>query len=355
MADKLVSPGKTYEVNIQDDGNLVVYRRDGTPVWASGVDPHPLPPPEVPPFQPLPLLTIRGQFFQANDQPFTVIECSDFNLFGRYCHGELDYVEQVWAQRASVGFNMQRTFTLYNIEKIGSLLNPDYTKIPSYLEGAARHGLYVEFVGYTSTEDPNHWPRLVEACQGSTNVLGELVNEGTLPVNQIDMSRYARPTTMLASHGSGGSEGVPPWEPWDYMTYHTNGSSEEQRKIGHNAMEDLANVYGIPALTNETSRYPDVGMWVNADLYQQKQLAYDSAAGAALLCAGACFHSVRGKTSALWDGTELTVAQTWVAGALSVPKCQYEGYRRRDDLLTDDLLRVYQRGTADANIVRIHK
>lgn len=50
MSDKLVSPGGLYETNIQDDGNLVTYRRaDGVPVWASGGDPHPLPPP-----QPLP-------------------------------------------------------------------------------------------------------------------------------------------------------------------------------------------------------------------------------------------------------------------------------------------------------------
>jgi hypothetical protein len=108
-----------------------------------------------------------------------------------------------------------------------------------------------------------------------------------------------------------------------------------------------------PTLTNETSRYPDVGMWAGASLERQQQLAFDSAAGAALLCAGACFHSVQGKTSEVWDANTLAVAEAWVAGARSVSlDCQAGGYQRRDDLLTDALLRVYQRG---ACIVPIRK
>jgi hypothetical protein len=181
-------------------------------------------------------------------------------------------------------------------------------------------------------------------------VLLELVNEGTLPVNQIDMDRYPRPSGVLASHGSGGSEGVPPWEPWDYITFHTNGSNEEQRKVGHNAWE----IWPGPTLTNETSRYPDVGMWVGSSLERCRALAYDSAAGAALLCAGSCFHSACGKTSQVWDANTETVARAWAAGARSVSLAvQHEPYRHRIDLETEGLLRVYQRGTSDAGIVEI--
>ena len=50
MTDKLLSPNGLYELNIQDDGNLVTYRRqDGAPIWASGGDPQPFPPPTSPP------------------------------------------------------------------------------------------------------------------------------------------------------------------------------------------------------------------------------------------------------------------------------------------------------------------
>jgi hypothetical protein len=60
-------------------------------------------------------------------------------------------------------------------------------------------------------------------------------------------------------------------------------------------------------------------MWRNSDLERQKGLAFESAAGAALLCAGSCFHSVNGKLSRLWDAHEEEVARAWAAGARSVP------------------------------------
>lgn len=354
MADRIASSNGRAVLIAQDDGNLVLYH-DGTPVWASNTmfdpdDPGPPPNLDTPP------LVIEGAFFrQTAGARWTAIECSDFNLLNRWQHGE-DITPQL-AQRARCGFNLLRVWTLYDLEQanIGRFLDIDYARVPEFLALCASYGLYVEFVAYTSLERPDHWERLVAATQGLPNVLRELVNEGTLIVNQIDMNRYARPNDGVpTSHGSGGSEGIPPWAPWDYVTFHTNGASEEQRKVGHNCME-LADMWGVPALTNETSRYPDVGMWVGADLDRQVQLAYDSAAGASLLCAGSCFHSVQGKTSELWDAQTERVARAWAAGALSIAtSCQPKPYRRRDDLLTDDLLRVYQRGD-DGCLVAIHK
>jgi hypothetical protein len=58
----------------------------------------------------------------------------------------------------------------------------------------------------------------------------------------------------------------------------------------------------------------------------------------------------------LWTGGELDTARAWAEGAMSVPLAvQHEAYRRRDDLLTPNLLRVYQRGETDAGIVKIRK
>ena len=354
MDFRIGSPGKEYELHIQGDGNLVMYRADGSVRWALGVDPDPLPP--TPPVTALPRLVIDGQFFaQDGVGRWTAIECSDFNLLNRWQHGE--GITPILAQRRDAGFNVLRVWTLYDLASanIGVFLDIDYGLIPAFLDLCASYGLYVEFTAYTSLERKDHWDKLVSACAGCPSVLLELVNEGTLPVNQIDMTHYYRPTMALASHGSGGSEGVPPWDPWDYCTFHTNGASEEQRKVGHNAMYDVADVYHVPALTNETSRYPDVGMWRGADADRARALAFDSAAGAALLCAGSCFHSVAGKTSVLWDGATEAVAQAWATGARSVSvACQAGNYRRRDDLLTDDLLRVYQRGTSGC-IVEIRK
>lgn len=353
--DRLVSGNGQHALIVQDDGNLVLYH-DGTPVWATMTVVEPPPEPPEPPEQTLPRLIVNGAFFsQANGARWTAVEHSDFNLLNRWQHDE--DVRPILQQRHTGGFNLLRVWTLYDLadKGIGTFLDIDYARIPAFLALCARYGLYVEFTAYTSLERRDHWDRLVEACRPSTNVLLELVNEGDLPVNAIDMAAYARPWGILASHGSARSEVDAPWSPWDYITQHTNGADQEQRKVGKQAFDHAESV-GVPVLTNETSRYPDVGMWAGQDVPRQQALAHDSAAGAALLCAGSCFHSAAGKASTLWDANTQAVAAAWADGARSILyPCQAGAYRRRDDLLTEDLLRVYQRGQADSCIVAIRK
>jgi hypothetical protein len=297
----------------------------------------------------LPRLVVSGQMFALEDgTPFTVRECSDFNLLNRWQHGE--DITPILEQRREAGFNMLRVWTLFNLPPgIGVFLDIDYSRIPDFLQLCANYGFYVEFTAYTSLERVEHWALLVNACQGQTNVLLELVNEGDLPVNKIDFTKYPRPSGVLACHGSAGGDTIPPWEPWDYCAFHTNGASEEQRKVGHNAME----ISTGPVITNETSRFPDVGMWVGSDLKRCQQLAFDSAAGAALLCAGSCFHSVQGKNSTLWDANTFAAAEAWVEGANSINLAyQHAPYKRRDDLLVPGVLRVYQRGDSPVVTIR---
>ena len=347
MADRLTSGNGRFTLMMQDDGNLVAYD-GGTPYWATNTA-QPAPP--APPAQTLPRLVPNGQMFTLETGArWTAIQCSDFNLLCRFQSGE--DITPILAQRAAAGFNLLRVWTLYHLPGIGYYLDIDYARVPAFLALCASYGLYVEFTAYTSIERREHWDQLAAACRGASNILIELVNEGDLPVNAIDFSKYGKPAGVLASHGSGGSEAQPIMPFWDYVTFHTNGASEEQRKVGHGAME----LWAGPTLTNETSRYPDVGMWVGADAARVQALAFDAAAGAALLCAGSCFHSVAGKTSVLWDAPTLAAATAWAAGARSVSlACQPGGYVRRDDLLTPDLLRVYQRGQAESCIVRIRK
>jgi hypothetical protein len=178
-------------------------------------------------------------------------------------------------------------------------------------------------------------------------VLLELVNEGDIPVNQIDMSKYRRPTSVLASHGSGGSQSEPMLPTWDYGTVHYNDAPEWQRKTAHNPMEDVANKYHVPAMANENTRYCDRDTSLDH--------AYDAAAGAALLTAGSCFHSVCGKNSTLWSGAELEAARTWAAGARSVPlEFQHGTYIHRADLEGPNDLRVYERRLADGRGHIVH-
>jgi hypothetical protein len=70
MSDKLVSPSRRYELDLQDDGNVVVYRGDGSVVWASGADPAPIPDPPAPPDPPTPttnLALVMANFCNLTD------------------------------------------------------------------------------------------------------------------------------------------------------------------------------------------------------------------------------------------------------------------------------------------------
>lgn len=303
---------------------------------------------QLPPLVPdMRRLHVNGHVFELeNGLPWTAIECSDFNLFGRALNGE--DITPVLRQRADIGFNLLRVWTLYDIVNIGKCVLADhpslYNDVPTFLRLCASHGLRVEFTAYTGRDywtDREHWARLGAACVGAPNVLLDLINESDQPHNTIDLSPFAPISGVLCSHGSNGSQAWPVAPYWDYGTFHTNGAPEEQRKVGHNAMEiDASRAF----LTNETSRYPEVGMWAGASLARQRQLAYDSAAGAALLCAGSCFHSVLGKTSSLFDGDHEAVARDWVLGAQSVNlHYQHGAYAHRQDLERPGLLRVYDR------------
>ena len=297
-------------------------------------------------------LTTDGQFFRQGGKRFTAIGASDFFLLGRYLNGE--DIEPVLQQRASAGINMLRVWTRMQLAQYGIgdctlAMHPDlYDRIPAFLRLAAQYGLYIEFTAYTGREDydPQHWNRLIAAVRDETNVLLELVNENDQSGNRLpDIGMFQRPIGILASHGSNGSEQRPVEPFWDYATFHTNGAFEEVRKIGHNAWE----VWHGPTYTNETSRYPDVGMWAGKTLAEATILAYDAAAGAALLCAGSAFHSRLGKRSVLWDQDTLAVAQAWAAGAQSVPfDCQSGPYRHpQEEEDPEQHLRIYRRGWWD--------
>ena len=306
-----------------------------------------------PSFVPLPRLVAEGQHFrQADGGRFTTVEASDFNLLNRWQHGE--DIEPILTQRHDAGFNMLRVWTLMRLAQygIGDFIDIAYARVPAFLARCERDGFYVELTAYTSTWDPQHWDRLITATRDSRNVLLSLSNEADQPANAlpVPLSSFACAQTVLSSRGSNGSEQWPPTPYCQYTEFHSNGASEEQRKVGHNAWE-ITN--SLPVLTTETSRYPDVGMWRGASIDRAKQVACDSAAGAALLAAGSTFHSVAGKASLLWDRDTQVVAAEWARCARSVDLSQQDApYQHRIDLEGPNDLRVYQRGTS---IVRIRR
>jgi hypothetical protein len=301
-------------------------------------------------------LTTAGQFFRRETgEYFTARQCSDFNLLNRWQRGE--DIDPVLAQRAACGFNLLRVWTLFDIPGIGRMPSCDYVMIPEFVARCASFGLYVEFTAYTGINDPLHWERLCQAALIShPEPLLELVNELDQNTNEpdsdgrvFDLSLHDQPGGLLTSHGSNGSQAQPVQPPWTYEVMHYNDSPEWWRKTGHNSMSDAADISGRPCSANENTRF---------DHDQNMQHAFDAAAGAALLCAGACCHTPRGKTSELWDGAELEWAMAWANGAKSVSLEAQDGrYVHAVELEGPDDLRVYQRVLADgrAFTVRIRK
>jgi len=192
-------------------------------------------------------------------------------------------------------------------------------------------------------EQQLHLDRTVDAVRGKKNVILELVNENDQHDNAV-ASSLTRPTGVIISHGSNGADATGVRPTWDYELYHTNGLSEFQRKVGHNAMEK-ADETGVPCWSNENTRYPDDE--------NNRTHAYDAGAGAALLCAGSCFHSQGGKFSRPFNLTEYECAKLWVAGANSVPlTAQAGGYIHRNDLENADIIRAYERS---GYVIKIRK
>lgn len=299
-------------------------------------------------------LVSRGMFFGLdNGELFTAVECTDFGLLASYQNEGEEALRPVMEQRADCGFNLRRVWTAFDgIPGIGTFTTLDYSIIRAFMAFCARYGSYVEFTAYTGWNDPHHWQNLCEAAlQCSPMPLLELVNEldqntdepdALGRVFQLPLFQQA-PAPLLSSHGSNGSgiNANPPVQPpWSYQTMHYNNATEWQRKVGHNSME----VWSGPTLANENPRY--------TDNTQSEPYAYDAAAGAALLCAGSCYHSVNGKASALWTPDEERCARMWAAGARSVD-LRFQDGRYVNVPPTDDLLRIYQRVLPDGSAATV--
>lgn len=306
--------------------------------------------------QSLPRLAPTGAVFRLETgERFTAIECSDFNLFGRYLVEGEDVVREVLKERAALGFNLLRVWLAYGpgtpafAAEVGRLVpseHPEmYGRIPEFARLASAYGLYLELTAFTGGPIQGHWEQIGAALQGVTNAIVELTNENNAHPG-IDPRAYQPIPGVVCSHGSNGSQAAPVRPPWQYEVFHTNDAFEWWRKGGHNGMEFSAgDAEGqivpshVPVIANENTR-PDRDGNLNH--------FYDAAAGAALLIAGSCFHSASGKKSALFGDADRAFAEAHVRGAQSVDlACQEGAYRHAAELEGPNDLRVYQKVYSD--------
>ncbi len=314
------------------------------------------------PRQEAPPLQVRGHFFAlADGRPWTIIEASDFNLYGRYLTEGADAIQPVLAQRQECGFNTLRVWTLYDVPGIGHLLpseHPDfYARLPDFLALCGAYGLHVELTVFTGTKrlmpsraaQQAHLDQICSAVRAfngplpnqTSRTLIEVGNEWNEGDNAwfLDL-RY--PTDLLLAAGSVGSDtwptelGLPVLQ---YQTWHGNDTDEWQRKSGREP-QLMAEAQGGTAISNENTRYTDR----DASLGH----AQGAAESAALLGGGSCYHSINGKLSLPWVGVELEAAKVWAASARKVPlEFQQGRYNHATNLEPPGVLRAYQRILGD--------
>lgn len=300
----------------------------------------------------------RGDCFELETgERFTVAECTDFRLFEKFIR-DVD-ISSVVEQRQSLGFNTHRVFgSCHNMFRFYPYeISNYYLKLGQFIDYMARKGQRVEFTAFVDATKaiPHsqvvHWNTIGEVLENKPNVMLELVNENNHPtgINRINTDAFSKLNNIICSRGSNGSQQDPvrPW--WDYEVTHWNDAPEWQRKVGHNSMEYYHGAETIvaskkPIIANENTR---------PDKDNNIQHFEDGAAGATLLCAGACFHCDQGRDSVLFTGQNLEFARAWIKGVKSINlEARGKPYIHRRDLEEIDpitnkptkFLRVYQKG-----------
>jgi hypothetical protein len=311
--------------------------------------------------KPLPALSTDGAYFRTPAGPHTIIQATDFKAFLKFVLGQTAELKTVFSQRRDLGFNDLRVLSMCrNMFDLNPANVADYfARLGDFFDFAAQHELRVTLVVHADSrlvmpdqgQQVAHWNRCGDVARPHTNVRLSLVNEVEQTPNVIDPNAFQKIPGVLCSrgsHGGGDLVGPRPW--WDWEEAHHNGQSEAQRKIGHNTMENSVGAENheaskVPCESSESSRFPD--QWgVPPD--QMKAYAFAIGQSAALLCAGACFHSPSGKESRLFSGLELECATEWAKGARSVPlEFQKGQYRHLPELEGPGITRVYRRVLGD--------
>lgn len=282
-------------------------------------------------------------FKTVSGRPWTQIGCSDFRLLQRFLIG--DDIRPLLAERAACGFNQLRVFLMCDLMfKLYPQTYPDFfPRLQAFLQLLAVYGLGAELTVLVDAtrvmpavvEQVQFWLHVGDAVRGIPGVMLELVNENDQGINAVAVIAFPRITGVLCSRGSNGADAPPvgcSWNlnpdgsiagpridlpPWDYVSQHPSRPADWPRRVGHNTMQ-WADATHTPATTNETCR-PDQGRGaIPSDFF-------DAAANAALLCAGATFHSDSGKFSKPFTAAELACAKAWVQGALAVPQDYRKG------------------------------
>jgi hypothetical protein len=193
VPDKIVSPGGQYELDIQDDGNVVTYRRsDGKVIWASGGDPDPLPPPPPPTLLPI---SVSQSRLQTDAGWMSWRGISEFSAVHLCRTGQEAELVRRLDRAAAAGRNGIRVLMMkapqtnstpaWNAFDLSPSMAGYWEASDRVVDLAAARGLYVEACLFADAQlvmpDPNQRRAVCAAfstwCRQHPTVLPQLANE----------------------------------------------------------------------------------------------------------------------------------------------------------------------------------
>lgn len=145
--DRLVSGNGVYELVLQDDGNLVIYRA-GVPLWASNTEQQPDtdPPPDP---GTVANLNLRGRQLYAGDRVFRWRGITAFALLAMIAQGRRGEAEAWMAAQQARGFNVFRVLSMCSWLELGPGRGQEV--LPQLLQLVKARGVGLELVALSDT------------------------------------------------------------------------------------------------------------------------------------------------------------------------------------------------------------
>jgi hypothetical protein len=265
--------------------------------------------PVVPPGR----LTTAGDQFLLNGQRWVWRGATDFRFLEHFRAGR--DLDPLVTQRTDAGVNLFRVVA-QKANNTGWELRPDYSNelLRDFFRWLLVARTYVEFTVFADTRTmmPDQgqqlafWRRVVDVAGEFPHVLLELVNEAGHGTQRLDPQAFPRPTNgVLASHGSGLTDGDVVRPTWDFATYHARRDPPPDGRgfTAYDAYEFQADYpKPCPFIPDEGIKPEGYGF----DTHWAGLMGRHANVGA-----GGTFHTAEGVNSVLWDDRTVACAQAF--------------------------------------------
>jgi len=266
-------------------------------------------------------LRVSGtQFVKPDGSRFDWRGISAFRLVELVAHGSEADADAYLKWAASRQLALVRVFVMADL--LFKLSPADGMRaLPTVLEMASRHGLYVEVVALADTatiavDIPAHVRTVAEICARHRNAVLELANEPAHPTqaralhDPTYLQQLARSLTPGVPVSLGSIEVNDEYGAGDYVTWHAPRGGDHLRTLQHGAA--LIRRFKKPVISDEPIGAAEIAVGGRRDNSPDRFRAAAVATRRAGM--GATFHYEGGLQAKLPSRTEMACLDAWLAG-----------------------------------------